>query len=207
MNSFYVLLYVLKIFCVLVAQSCLTLCNTMDCSPPGSSVHGILQARILEWVAISFSKKSSRFTKIESCLGYLIPPSRKWSPLTFFNISQYQILCLTFNDGENNFRIIKNETKFFIYNSVWLTDHCHKERVVNCQQAPLARRWCNTPKTSVYICVKHLTLIKVRTAVPTWLLYNISVYNHPHDQCMLSQVISELQPCDQCMISQVNSAW
>ena len=118
MNSFYVLLYVLKIFCVLVAQSCLTLCNTMDCSPPGSSVHGILQARILEWVAISFSKKSSRFTKIESCLGYLIPPSRKWSPLTFFNISQYQILCLTFNDGENNFRIIKNETKFFIYNSV-----------------------------------------------------------------------------------------
>ena len=32
-------------------QSCLTLCNSMDCSPPGSSVHGILQARILEWVA------------------------------------------------------------------------------------------------------------------------------------------------------------
>ena len=34
-----------------VAQSCLTLCDPMDCSPPGSSVHGILQARILEWVA------------------------------------------------------------------------------------------------------------------------------------------------------------
>ena len=34
---------------VLVAQSCLTLCVPMDCSPPGSSVHGILQARILEW--------------------------------------------------------------------------------------------------------------------------------------------------------------
>ena len=59
-----------------------------------------------------------------------------------------------------------------------LTDRCHKERVVNCQQAPLARRWCNTPKTSVYICVKHLTLIKVRTAVPTWLLYNILVYKN-----------------------------
>ena len=39
----------------LVTQSCLTLCNPMDCSPPGSSVHRILQARILEWVAISFS--------------------------------------------------------------------------------------------------------------------------------------------------------
>ena len=42
-----------------VAQSCLTLCNPVDCSPPGSSVHGILQARILEWVAISFSRGSS----------------------------------------------------------------------------------------------------------------------------------------------------
>ena len=42
-----------------VAQSCPTLCNPVDCSPPGSSVHGILQARILEWVAISFSRGSS----------------------------------------------------------------------------------------------------------------------------------------------------
>ena len=42
-----------------VAQSYLTLCNPMDCSPPGCSVHGILQARILEWVAISFSRGSS----------------------------------------------------------------------------------------------------------------------------------------------------
>ena len=37
----------------------LTLCDLMDCSPPGSSVHGILQARILEWVAILFSRGSS----------------------------------------------------------------------------------------------------------------------------------------------------
>ena len=40
-------------------QSCLTLCDPRDCSLPGSSVHGILQARILEWVAISFSRGSS----------------------------------------------------------------------------------------------------------------------------------------------------
>ena len=43
---------------VLVAQSCLTLCDPMDCGPPGSSVHGIFQARILEWVAIPFSRGS-----------------------------------------------------------------------------------------------------------------------------------------------------
>ena len=39
-----------------VAQSCLTLSDPMDCSLPGSSIHGIFQARILEWVAISFSR-------------------------------------------------------------------------------------------------------------------------------------------------------
>ena len=44
---------------VLVAQSCPTLCDSMDRSQAGSSVHRILQARILEWVAISFSRGSS----------------------------------------------------------------------------------------------------------------------------------------------------
>ena len=44
---------------VLVAQLCPTLCNPMNCGLPGSSVHGILQARILEWVAISFPRGSS----------------------------------------------------------------------------------------------------------------------------------------------------
>ena len=43
-----------------VSQSCLTLCDPMDCSPPVSSVYGILQARILEWVAISFYRGSSQ---------------------------------------------------------------------------------------------------------------------------------------------------
>ena len=48
------------VFMSLVAQLCPTLCDPMDCSPPGSSVHGILQARIWEWVAISFSRGSSQ---------------------------------------------------------------------------------------------------------------------------------------------------
>ena len=45
---------------VLAAQSCLTFCNPMDLIPPSTSVRGILQARILEWVAIPFSRGSSR---------------------------------------------------------------------------------------------------------------------------------------------------
>ena len=52
--------YIVLCVCVLVTQSCETLCDPINCSPPGSSVHGILQARILEWVAISFSKGSFR---------------------------------------------------------------------------------------------------------------------------------------------------
>ena len=43
-----------------VAQLCPTLCDPMDCSPTESSVRGILQARILEWIAIPFSRGSSR---------------------------------------------------------------------------------------------------------------------------------------------------
>ena len=51
----------LNIVCVwLVAQSCLTLCDPMDCNLPASSVHGISQARILEWIAITSSRGSSR---------------------------------------------------------------------------------------------------------------------------------------------------
>ena len=57
--------------CCLIAQSCPTLCDPMDCCPPGSSVHGISQARILEWVAISLSRRSSQprnWTRV-SCIG------------------------------------------------------------------------------------------------------------------------------------------
>ena len=47
-------------------QSCPTLCDPMDCSPPGFSIHGILQARTLEWVAISFSNAGKWKGKVKS---------------------------------------------------------------------------------------------------------------------------------------------
>ena len=54
-----------------VTQLCLTLCDPMGCSPPGSSAHGVLQARILEWAAMSFSRGSSRPRdwNCVSCIG------------------------------------------------------------------------------------------------------------------------------------------
>ena len=77
-----------------VAQSYPTLCDPMDCSLPGSSVHGIFQARKLEWVAISFSRGSSQpryWTQVSCIVGRCFyhlshqgsPPS--WSPYLVFH--------------------------------------------------------------------------------------------------------------------------
>ena len=55
----HVTLRVFQSYLKLLFQSYLTLCDPVDCSPPGSSVHGILQVRILEWVTISFSPRVS----------------------------------------------------------------------------------------------------------------------------------------------------
>ena len=68
---------------MLAAQSCLTLCDPMDCSPPGSSVLGILQAGILEWVAIPFAKGSSQLrdqTRVPLIAGryFATEPPRKF---------------------------------------------------------------------------------------------------------------------------------
>ena len=56
--------------CCSIAKSCMTLCNPMDCGLPGSSVHGVDLAGILEWVAISFSRGSSR-TRDRTCMPYI----------------------------------------------------------------------------------------------------------------------------------------
>ena len=83
-----------------VTQSCPTLSDPMDCSPPGSSIHGILQARALEWGAIAFSTKSCQLfvtawtTACQASLSFTI----SWSLLKFMSIelmmpSNHLILC------------------------------------------------------------------------------------------------------------------
>ena len=59
-----------------VTQLCLTLCDPVDCSPPGSSIHGISQERVLEWVALSISRRSSQprdWTWVSRVLAWRIP--------------------------------------------------------------------------------------------------------------------------------------
>ena len=55
-----------------VAQSCPTLSEPMDCSPPGFSIHGIFQARVLEWGAIAFSINDYRYLEIETVFDFLL---------------------------------------------------------------------------------------------------------------------------------------
>ena len=85
------------------AQPCLILCNPVDSSQPGSSVHGIFQARILDWLAISFSRRSSRpgdwsCVCCISCIGrqvlyqlnYWRNPLEPTHPFSDFERSSYQ---------------------------------------------------------------------------------------------------------------------
>ena len=72
-----------------VTQSCLTLFNPMDCRLPGSSVHGIFQARILEWVAISFSTASSLardWTRVSCLAGRFFTTEPPGKPFVFIDI-------------------------------------------------------------------------------------------------------------------------
>ena len=108
------------------AQSCPTLCIPMDCSPPGSSVHGILQARLLVWVAIPFSKGSSR-ARYQTCssavqvdIPYCLsrrgnPYSRgTWGPLIpnyfFFFWDKTQVLFTDISGTKNQVSRFQSRT-------------------------------------------------------------------------------------------------
>ena len=87
------------------AQQRLTLRNPMDCSPPGSSVHGILQARMLEWVAISFSRGSSRPGNQTQSLHWqagslpLAPPGKSVKVTSLQTMSSDRLLEKNFKMG------------------------------------------------------------------------------------------------------------
>ena len=81
---------------VLVTQLCLTLCDSRDCGPPGSSVHGILQVRILEWVAVPFCRASSQpwdLTSISCIAGKFFTSEQPGKPIagskSLFSLAQW----------------------------------------------------------------------------------------------------------------------
>ena len=83
-----------------VTQSCPTLCDPMDCSLPGSSIYGIFQAGILEWVAISFSRRSSQprdWTRVSHILG------RRFTIWGTREVCRPREVCRGFADPGSNF--------------------------------------------------------------------------------------------------------
>ena len=94
-----------------VAQSCPTLCNPVDCSLPGSSIHGILQARVLEWVAISFSRDllypgiepgSPTLQVIPYCLSHQVKFQNLPCLHRLMTSLQNFLLIITFNHHNKN---------------------------------------------------------------------------------------------------------
>ena len=82
-----------------VTQSCLTLCDPMDCSLPGSSIHGIFQASVLEWVAIAFSSRAHCKNTIQTTQrkeGFLLPPKPTHFFLSLETMSLFILLICLF---------------------------------------------------------------------------------------------------------------
>ena len=101
-----------------VPQACPTLCDPMDCSPPGSSVHGIFEARILERVAISFSRRASwprDWTQVSPTVGRCFTVWATREVLAKYNLHNkfYSYLPLPNAYGMPKQEYIKTLTVFF----------------------------------------------------------------------------------------------
>ena len=117
---------------LLVAQLCPTLCDPVDCSPPGSSVHGILQTRILEWVAIPFSKGYSQprdWTQVFRIVGGLFLPSE---PL-----------------GKPPIAIVLNKICFYHFN-YWSALVFNTSHIL---LYPLTSKWAQILKYASFLCI------------------------------------------------------
>ena len=140
-----------------IAQSCPTLCDPMDCSPQGSSAYGILQARILEWVAISFSRESSGLrdqTRVSCITGrfFTVWATRKaWkAECTTWedNIVKDEILRSTFKSKAlNKLKTNKQKKQGFPGGSDGKESACKQETRVQSLswKIPWRREWLPTP--------------------------------------------------------------
>ena len=152
--------------CCLVAQLCPTLCNPKDCSPPGFSINGILQARILKWVAISFSRGSScpRDRTRISCL------SRQ--TLSHWASREVQAYMHSTDKRQHSSWDASPQASWYRDDSV-LSPSCTSPRLQHtcCWRSPEAearipRRWCYPLASTLYkvpeigsLCLWHLVLL------------------------------------------------
>ena len=108
----------------LVAQSCLTLCDSMDCSPPGFSVHRILQARILEWIAIPFFRGSSwprDWTQVSHIAGWFFTTWATREALCLWNcLNSLSPLCPRDSQEQSS---VQSFSQVRLFAAPWTTAH------------------------------------------------------------------------------------
>ena len=105
--------------CTLATQLCPTLCNPMDCSLPGTSVSGIFQARILEWIAIPFSRGSFQSrdqTQVSYIAGRFFTFWATWETLKYLNITKWAMNGISKRHYSIIVTKILTVTSFHMYN-------------------------------------------------------------------------------------------
>ena len=118
-----------------VTQSCLTLCNPMNCNIPGSSVHGILQARVLEWGAIAFPRNNASSVFLENgiLLTKIYQPAYTIMPLSLYigqhSRSRLSNMLINIMQGTNvnyisNFKFSRRHIK------MWKTDNINMSYLI-----------------------------------------------------------------------------
>ena len=126
--------FILLVCVCLVAQSCLTLCDLMDCSLPGPSVHGISQARKLEWVSIPFSRGSSQpgiLTHVSCITG------------GFFTIWTIREVLISYYSSLVLSRVIRLSVPWTYFISSWLKDlHTYNYLYLGCPSYRLQHGSC-----------------------------------------------------------------
>ena len=102
--------------CAKSLQSCPTLCHPMNCSPPGSSFHGVLQARVLEWVAVPSSRGSSP-PRDQTCISYVSCIGRQ---SCFFATNATWQTCMGAQKAQNSQSNLEKENQSWRNQFPWL---------------------------------------------------------------------------------------
>ena len=142
-----------------VAQSYLTLCNPMDCRPPGSSIHGIFQGRILEWVAISFSRRSSRprdWTQVSHIVADALPSEPPGNSSQYKDV--YILIFYIFLTLQN--MLVPSRSKLQVEKKIFFHSPQVQEMIQNRNKCETYKEWispqhCLQPLMSTLCSVAH----------------------------------------------------
>ena len=141
-------------------QSCLTLCNPMDCSLPGSSVHGISQARILEWVAMSSSRGSSQ-PRNQTCVSYVSCTGRQvFCFFVFLTTSATQEAPFCF------FSSVQSLSHVRLFATPWIAARQASLSITNSQSSPrLMSIKSVMPSSHLILCRPLLLLVPIPPSI------------------------------------------